>query len=145
VRLILILLIVMPILEIWVLIKVGGVIGAVPTIALVILTAAVGVALLRRQGISTLLRVREKLERGEVPASEMAEGVFLAVGGLLLLLPGFITDSLGFCCLIPGLRRGLIAWGLRHSVVRKYPGATGSTTDSHTIEGEYHREDKPRK
>ncbi len=140
-RLILILLIVMPILEIWVLIQVGGVIGALPTVALVILTAAVGIALLRRQGISTLLRVREKLERGEVPASEMAEGVFLAVGGLLLLLPGFITDCLGFCCLIPGLRRGLIEWGLRHSVVHKRSGAT----DSHTIEGEYHREDEPRK
>jgi UPF0716 protein FxsA len=145
VRLILILLVALPVLEIWVLIKVGGMIGGLPTIALVILTAAVGVALLRRQGVKTLLRVRDKLERGEVPAGELVEGVFLAVGGLFLLLPGFITDGVGFCCLIPGLRRGLIEWGLRQSLVRKHSAPTNSSTDSHTIEGEYHREDEPRK
>lgn len=146
-RLLFILFIVVPILEIWVLLKVGSVIGGLATIALVILTAAIGVALLRQQGFQTVLRVRAKLERGEAPTGELIEGIFLAVGGILLLLPGFITDTLGLCCLIPGIRRRLIGWGLRQSVTRRATAERNRppSAGSHTIEGEYHREDEPRK
>src|SRR5690606_19661020 len=93
-----------PIVEMWVLIKVGGVIGALPTIGLVLLTAVIGLALLRMQGFATLLRARQKMEEGQLPAKELVEGIFLAVGGALLLTPGFVTDALGFACLLPGTR-----------------------------------------
>jgi UPF0716 protein FxsA len=96
VRYLLTIFILMPVLEIWVLINVGSQIGALATIALVFLTALIGVGLLREQGFDTLLRGREKLESGEMPASEMVEGLILAVSGALLLTPGFITDVIGF-------------------------------------------------
>lgn len=94
-RPLLLLFIVTPILEMWLLITVGREIGALPTIGLVFLTAIVGLAMLRRQGISTVMRAQQKMQTGEVPAREMVEGIFLAVGGALLLTPGFFTDALG--------------------------------------------------
>lgn len=104
----LILFIGMPILEMLILIKVGGVIGALPTIGLVLLTAMLGLALLKQQGISTLLSAQQKLDGGQLPMNELVQGVFLAVGGALLLTPGFVTDAIGFCCLIPGIRHLII-------------------------------------
>ncbi len=96
---------VVPVLEMWLLITIGQMIGALPTIGLVLLTAVIGVQLLRFQGISTLLRAQERLSTGNVPALEMVEGLALAVGGALLLTPGFATDAFGFACLIPASRR----------------------------------------
>jgi UPF0716 protein FxsA len=144
----LILFIVLPILEMWVLITVGEKIGALPTIGLVLLTAVVGLALLRRQGISTLMRAQEKMRAGEVPAKEMAEGIFLAVGGALLLTPGFITDTLGFICLIPGLRQ-LVLGKLLSRIVVVQPGygprPGGQEQGSgNVIEGDYQREGQDR-
>lgn len=95
--------------EMWLLIRVGSAFGAFATIVLVFVTAAVGVSLLRRQGVSTLARVQDRLRSGQVPARELAEGMFLAVGGALLLAPGFLTDALGFCCLLPGVRNILLS------------------------------------
>jgi UPF0716 protein FxsA len=95
-RYLLLLFIAMPVLEMWVLINVGSQIGALATIALVLLTALIGVGLLREQGLETLLRGRQKLQSGELPTGEIAEGLILAVSGALLLTPGFITDVLGF-------------------------------------------------
>lgn len=147
-KILLILFIVVPIAEMWVLIKVGGVIGALNTIALVLLTAVVGVALLRQQGFKTLLRAGRKMDSGELPARELVEAVFLAVGGVLLLTPGFITDTIGLCCLIPGIRHVIIGWGLRHiKVVRQYspPGDGQPGGKSHkpeVIEGDFKREDQ---
>ncbi len=145
-RLLLLLFIGMPILEMFVLIKVGGIIGVVPTIAMVVLTAMVGLALLRRQGMSTLLHAQQKLDSGELPLTEVVEGIFLAVGGALLLTPGFITDFIGFCCLIPGLRHWLITKGIvafKPNVVMFTQGqrAPSPTDDGRVIQGEYRRED----
>ncbi|MCR6650808.1 MAG: FxsA family protein [Cellvibrionaceae bacterium] len=95
----------LPLIELFILIQVGSWIGAAPTIGLVLLTAAIGILLLRQQGYATLVRAREKVAQGQVPAEEMLGGVFVAVGGLLLLLPGFLTDLVGICCLVPPLRR----------------------------------------
>nr|WP_299599656.1 FxsA family protein [uncultured Microbulbifer sp.] len=116
-RPLLLLFILLPILEMWVLISVGEEIGALPTIGLVLLTAVIGLALLKRQGISTVMRAQQKMQAGEMPAKEMAEGIFLAVGGALLLTPGFITDTIGFACLIPGVRQLIIGRLLGHVVV----------------------------
>ncbi|TLM73672.1 FxsA family protein [Microbulbifer harenosus] len=148
-RPLLILFILLPILEIWLLISIGDVVGALPTIGLVLLTAVVGVALLRHQGISTLMRVQDKMRAGEVPAREVAEGIFLAVGGVLLLTPGFITDTLGFICLIPGLRQLVLGKLLgRIIVVRPGYGPGGNGPEQgggNIIDGDYQREGRDQK
>lgn len=114
--------IVMPIVEMTVLIKVGGMIGALNTIGLVLLTAVIGAALLRQQGLSTLLRANQRLNSGELPAREVAEGLILAVGGALLLTPGFVTDGIGFLCLMPGSRQWLAGQALKRMVVAGQSG-----------------------
>lgn len=136
-----------PLAEIWLLIRVGGVIGALPTVALVVLTAVLGAALVRHQGLATLQRLQATLGRGETPAIEMVEGVLLLAGALLLLTPGFFTDTLGFACLIPPLRQALALWLLRRITVIAPAGPAGQPGSDHTpttIEGEFHREDDDR-
>ncbi|HAN81333.1 MAG: exlusion protein FxsA [Gammaproteobacteria bacterium] len=97
-----------PIAEMWILIEIGGWIGALPTIALVVVTATLGLSLLKRQGLSTLLSARQKMKEGSIPASELVSGVMLAVGGALLLTPGFVTDAVGFVLLIPKTRQWVL-------------------------------------
>ena len=109
--------IVMPVAEMAVLIKVGGIIGVLNTIGLVLLTAVIGAWLLRQQGLATLLKANQRLNSGELPAKEVAEGLILAVGGALLLTPGFITDTIGFLCLLPGSRHWLASQALKRMVV----------------------------
>jgi UPF0716 protein FxsA len=133
-----------PLVEIYFLIKVGNIIGAIPTIALVVFTALLGAMLLRLQGWMTLQRTRMTMAQGQLPALEMLEGVLLVFSGLLLLTPGFITDAVGFALLVPPLRQALIRWFLKKSDVHfgkfeessQHPGR-----GSRTIEGEFHRED----
>jgi len=106
-RLVFLLFIIMPIVEMVLLIQVGSVIGAWYTVGLVLLTAVIGVNLLKRQGLSTLLRAQQKAQQGALPVSEIGEGLLLAVAGALLLTPGFVTDAIGFALLTPGLRSQL--------------------------------------
>ena len=101
--------IVLPILEMYILIEVGGFIGALNTIGLVLLTALLGLILLRQQGFRTLLNARNKLMQAELPTEELVTGIFLAVGGALLLTPGFVTDFIGFMCLLPFKRSFLMS------------------------------------
>ena len=95
--------------------EVGEVVGAFSTVMLVILTAVIGGVLVRQQGFSTMMRMRETAARGETPALEMIEGSILLLCGLMLLLPGFITDALGFLLLVPPLRKAFVLWALRKS------------------------------
>ena len=101
--------IVLPILEMYILIEVGSLIGAFNTIGLVLLTALLGLILLRQQGFQTLLNARNKLLQAELPTEEIVTGIFLAVGGALLLTPGFVTDFIGFMCLLPFTMRFLMS------------------------------------
>lgn len=110
--------VVLPILEMWLLIEVGSLVGSLPTIGMVVFTAVVGAALLKQQGIDTLTRAQQRLNSGQVPAKEILEGLLLAVGGALLLTPGFITDTLGFVCLIGPLRQWLVAQLLKRGVMQ---------------------------
>ena len=103
-RLPLLLFIIIPIAEIMLLLKVSQYIGAWTTVGLVLLTAVVGVNLLKRQGLSTLSRFQQRLQSGQIPAQEMVEGMLIAFCGALLLTPGFITDTIGFTCLLPPVR-----------------------------------------
>jgi UPF0716 protein FxsA len=96
-----------PLIELYVLIEVGSEIGALPTILLTILTAIVGAALMRHQGVATLQKAQNSLAQGQVPATEMMEGMLIFLGGLFLLIPGLITDALGFLLLIPPIRHAL--------------------------------------
>ncbi|MFT6372416.1 MAG: UPF0716 protein FxsA [Gammaproteobacteria bacterium] len=98
-----------PIVEIFLLIQVGGMIGAPWTILLVVLTAVIGVRLLKIQGVSTLTRAQEKMQTGQMPAQEMLEGMGLVVAGAFLLTPGFFTDTVGFLLLLPPTRAWLVS------------------------------------
>lgn len=109
-----------PMVEIYFLIKIGGVVGVGWTILLVVFTAMLGAFLVRAQGFSTFARVQMQLARGHLPAMEMLEGLLLFVVGALLLTPGFFTDAVGFVFLIPPLRRKIIA----HIMAREMFGAT---------------------
>lgn len=100
---------VVPIIEIYLLIQVGQVIGAGWTIFLVVFTAVIGVWLLRIQGLSTLTRAQHKLQQNELPAREILEGMGLVVAGALLLTPGFFTDTVGFFLLFPPTRIWLVS------------------------------------
>lgn len=148
-----VLFLIIPIIEVYLLIEVGGIIGAGWTILLIVLTAIIGVNLLRQQGVSTLMRANQLMSRGQLPAMEMIEGLFLAVGGALLITPGFFTDTIGFICLIPFTRRGIIRYMMSKAVFTSFSvrqeshfedrsqHKPGSKKDSVTIEGEFHRDD----
>lgn len=140
-RYLLLLFIVMPIIEMWVLISVGSSIGAINTIGLVLLTALIGIFLLKEQGFETLWRGREKLQRGHLPAQELIETIILAVSGALLLTPGFVTDAIGFMGLIPVFRRKIFN-NMLHRIKATHMGSAGSfynqkqPTNEEIIDGE---------
>ncbi|MCU7798260.1 MAG: FxsA family protein [Candidatus Thiodiazotropha sp. (ex Semelilucina semeliformis)] len=132
-----------PLTELYFLIKVGSQIGAFPTIFLTIFTALVGGMMVRAQGFSTLMRVREMMDRGEAPAIEVMEGAVLLVCGILLLLPGFITDVVGFIFLVPPIRRWLLTVSLQGSGILRplHPEPPGAEHKQDVIEGEFQREE----
>ena len=111
-----------PIIEMGILIWVGGYVGVLPTLALVVMTAVLGVALLRLQGFLTLRRIQEKLAYGEIPDTELIEGGLLLIGGALLLTPGFVTDALGFMFLLPFSRRFFAKSIVKNSVLKNFSG-----------------------
>ncbi len=133
-----------PIVEMVVLIQVGQQIGALWTIALVLLTAFIGINLLRHQGLATLNRANWRMQSGQIPAQEMLEGILLAVGGALLLTPGFVTDSIGFLLLLPFTRQFFASrlMGRFKMFSKANLGATGGfgpgfNKDESIIEGEF--------
>jgi UPF0716 protein FxsA len=96
-----------PLIEIGLFIEIGGIIGLWPTLALVLLTAALGSWQLRAQGLATLARARQQLDRGELPTRELFDGFCLVIAGALLLTPGFMTDVIGLALFVPGVRDAL--------------------------------------
>lgn len=100
----------LPLLELYLLIRIGQMIGALTTIAVVIITALLGAALTRQQGVTTLTRIRHTLAQGSMPASEIIDALLIFIAGVVLLTPGFITDSIGFLLLIPQSRRVVKKW-----------------------------------
>ena len=143
--LILFLLIAVPLVEIAVFIAVGERIGLWPTLALVVVTAMAGTALLRHQGLSTLARAQESLAQDRFPMAEVFDGVCLLVAGALLLTPGFVTDGAGLLLFVPTLRAALRRALARHLVaagrVQMWPEGPprGTAGDgAKVIDGEYH-------
>ena len=140
--------ILIPVVEIMVFIEIGGWIGLWPTIAIVILTAVAGTALLRRQGLAVLMRFREATARGELPVMEIFVGLCLLVAGALLLTPGFVTDILGFCLFVPQFRnlvaRVVWAWMSRKGVLSMH--VANNDRGGTIIDGEFEKmdDDHPR-
>lgn len=148
-RILLLLFIAIPLLEIYLLIQVGEIVGALPTVILVVFTAVIGVWLLRWQGLTTLAQVQRSMAQGQLPAVALIEGLFLLVAGALLLTPGFFTDALGFVLLVPPLRQALARavlqrgwWQIGGQFRQNGPGSTQQ--QSHTIEGEFTRPEDDR-
>ncbi|MGF1591866.1 MAG: FxsA family protein [Kiloniellaceae bacterium] len=112
----------LPLLEIAVFIEVGGAVGLWPTIAATIATALAGSLLLRTQGLAALARARAQMDRGELPAREMFEGVCLVLAGALLLVPGFVTDAIGLLLFVPPLREALRWLIARHLAAKAARG-----------------------
>jgi len=101
---------IIPVSEIYVLIAIGGQIGILPSIGLVILTGIVGASLARSQGLQTLGRIRDSFQQGVVPGEELLNALLIAVAGIVLLTPGFLTDAAGLFLLIPATRTLCREW-----------------------------------
>ena len=95
---------VVPFVELYVLIQVGQAIGALPTIAILVVDSLVGAWLVKREGLAVLRRAQEQVQRGVVPGTELVDGVLILFAGALMLTPGFITDVLAIFLLIPPVR-----------------------------------------
>jgi UPF0716 protein FxsA len=124
-----------PLVELYLLIRIGSVIGVVPTIAIVVVTGALGAALARHQGLGVLRRLQEDLAAGRPPTDALIDGLLILVAGAMLLTPGLITDAAGFLLLVPAgrrmVRRAVSAAFSRRLVVR----------DPGIIDAEWRRED----
>ena len=123
-----------PLIEIYLFIQIGGQIGAFNTILIILLTAVVGIYFVRLQGLNTLRSGVTQLYRNQIPIYEMMSGAALAVAALLLIIPGFATDVLGFLLILPFTR----------NLIFKYLGKkyTKEKVKDDLIEGEYEDKDK---
>ncbi|MBU2978277.1 FxsA family protein [Alteromonas sp. C1M14] len=128
-RILFLLFAVLPIIEIALLVKVGGIIGGWNTIGIVILTAFIGAYFVRREGIQTLQTAQMKMQRGEMPGKEMVDGLMLAVAGVLMVTPGLITDTLGILLVLPGTRH-VIARYISANMKLRVVSATSGQQDS---------------
>lgn len=158
-RLFFFLVLLFPILELAVLIKVGSAIGVLATLLLLLLGAVLGFSLIRLAGFSTAWRTQERLQRGELPEQEMLNGLIMTGAGLLLAIPGFLSDLLAVLILLPWTRHLMVkllqlyvAYQLKRqqAQVRVYdvrsrtdaPSGHSSTHTTHIIEGEWERRDR---
>lgn len=135
---------IVPFVEIYLLLQIGGLVGVMPTVLLVVFTAVLGAWLLRKQGFATFQRFQASLAQGEIPAYEMIEGPILLVGGALLLTPGFFTDALGFACLVPQARRRVARYVIENKLINAQTGSPFQRTQpgqDNVIEGEFKKED----
>lgn len=117
-RVLFLLFIVIPIIEIAVLMQVGEVLGAWPTVGIVIITAWLGAKNVRQQGLATMQSVQNKMAAGEMPSDEIVAGFLLMIAGVLLITPGFVTDAFGLLLLVPPFRSALIKNVQQHMVNR---------------------------
>tara|TARA_B100000575_G_scaffold265394_1_gene241919 strand:+ start:332 stop:751 length:420 start_codon:yes stop_codon:yes gene_type:complete len=120
----------LPALEIFVLIKIGGQIGALNTIALIFLTAIIGIYFAKLQGIQTLKSGMVNLYQNKIPIYEMLSGASIAIAALLLIIPGFVTDLFGFLLLIPFTRKIFL------NLTLKNKSTSNVKNQNDTIDGE---------
>ena len=126
-------LLLIPLLEIAAFVVIGSKIGVAATLALVLATAIAGSILLRWQGFGVIGRIRQDMDSGRMPARELGHGALLMVAGVLLLTPGFVTDTLGFLLFIPAVRDGVIGYlGRRMTVQTASFGQSGGQSGFET-------------
>jgi len=107
------LLLAVPIAEITLFIEAGRLIGIIPTVLLTFATAVAGTFLMRTQGLATLNRVAQSVEKGEMPVTPVIDGMGIFVAGILLITPGFLTDVFGLLLFVPPIRRSVGRWILK--------------------------------
>jgi UPF0716 protein FxsA len=129
----------LPIVEIALFIVVGGASGVLPTLLLVILAAVAGLGVIRMQGLNALGRLETAVDRGEDPVGPIADGALKVIAGLLLLVPGFLTDTLGLLLLLPPVRRALMRRGAARATVRAttYARTRRTARPAETIDADY--------
>jgi UPF0716 protein FxsA len=139
-RFFLLFLVLLPFIELYTLVSVAGHMGVFSTIVLLILMTMAGSAILKQQGLDTLRRANWKANAGQLPTTEISDGLMLAIGGLLFLIPGFVTDIIGLFFIIPFTRRLIAKWLLARAVFRGrvYTQTTNtySSSEPKVIEGE---------
>jgi UPF0716 protein FxsA len=146
----LVLFVLIPVIEISLFIEVGNWIGLWPTISIIFVTAFTGAVLVRHQGLATLTSAQQQLQRGEMPAEKVGEGLLLAIAGVLLLTPGFLTDFLGLILLIPPIRQRLAKKALKKLQARSTTSFSGfgqgpfqSPQNGDTFDGQFERKVDP--
>lgn len=97
-----------PIIEIIIFISVGSSIGIINTIAIILITAVVGIFFIRKQGLHLLFNAQHKLSQGNMPTEEIKGGIFLLISGLLLITPGFFTDIIGFAIFLKPIQKFIV-------------------------------------
>jgi UPF0716 protein FxsA len=108
---------IIPIIELYLLIKVGGMIGALNTVLIILITASLGAYLAKSQGFRVLREIQEATSRGYIPGNEILHGLFVLIGSFALLTPGFLSDIIGFSMLIPQVRE--IYVGIAKRIIQK--------------------------
>jgi UPF0716 protein FxsA len=129
-----------PLIEIALFIQVGGWLTLWPTLAIVVATALIGTALVRRQGLRVLAQAQRALEEMGDPLAPLLHGALILFAGALLLTPGFLTDAVGLALLVPGVRTALLAWGIRNRVHVHVFGARpapGRPPADHIVDAEF--------
>lgn len=152
---ILALLILVPLAELAVIIKVGESLGVLPTLGLLVGMAVLGTVLLRQQGLAVLRQSEQAIASGQVPVESALGGVGLLIAGVLMMTPGFLTDIMGLALLVPWLRRRVAGWLLARLTVvglgrirtspterRQQTGRTGQARGGKVIDGEFTRVDE---
>ena len=140
--LLLLIFIAVPTAEIAAFIQVGHLIGLAPTLLLILLTALLGSFLIRQQGLRVLGQAKAEIDRGRPPVREMFTGLCLVVAGMLLLTPGFITDTMGFLLLLPPVREFLRHRFSKAIEVQVRRAAGGAARPQGVIEGEFEAVDE---
>ncbi len=131
--------IVVPLLELWTLVQVARAIGAVPALLILAVVSIAGAALVKRQGLAVLGRIRAELDDRRMPTDHLADGALLLGAGVLLTVPGFVTDAVGLVLLVPPVRRGVASvlrrrWSRKGRVVAAT--YTGAIIDTETTGGD---------
>ncbi|GAA6135144.1 membrane protein FxsA [Oceaniserpentilla sp. 4NH20-0058] len=136
------LIVLLPLIEVAMFAQVGGKIGAMGAVFLTLCTAFVGVFLIKTQGFRTLTQVREQVAQGQMPAEAMLSGVLVFVSGAFLLIPGFVTDTLGLILLLPFVRKSIAGAILSKGIMMQAGQAPSQPQGKgQVIEGQYHKED----
>ena len=139
---------IVPLAELYVIIQVGQAVGALNTIALLVVISAVGAWLAKREGLSVWRRFQRQVESGAVPGKEIADGVMILFAAALLMSPGFLTDLLAIALLLPPVRAGVRAVVLRRAarragIVRIYQGPSGPWSGQQGPSGPWSGEQSP--